>query len=209
MLSIHDLRQHYGQGELLEKDLPDLPLSLFDAWFRLALESTVKEPNAMVLGTIGPDGTPRSRTVLLKGYSQNGFTFFTNYQSDKGTEIDKNPRVCLNFTWLELEKQIRIEGIATRIPEKESDDYFLTRPIGSQIGAIISHQSQPILNREILETKLSSFSESTVVERPKHWGGYLITPHFMEFWQGRANRLHDRIAYTLQNEAWTYQRLQP
>ncbi len=209
MLPIHDLREHYGKGELLEKDLTSHPVQLFDAWFQLAIANKITEPNAMVLSTIGLNGTPRSRVMLLKGYSEEGFIFYTNYQSNKGMELENNPNVSLTFLWLENEKQIRIEGTVSKVSEKESDDYFNSRPLGSRIGAVISNQSRPVASMEDLIKKWNEFSDSSEVKRPEHWGGYLVKPTLIEFWQGRANRLHDRIEYKIVNNVWVYQRLQP
>lgn len=209
MLSIKDLREHYGKGQLLEKDLTSNPVQLFDAWFRLALDNKIQEPNAMVLSTVGLQGTPRSRVVLLKEYSEKGFVFYTNYQSEKGREIQNKPNVCLNFSWLTMEKQIRIEGIASKVSEAESEEYFNSRPLGNRIGALISDQSKPISSRDELDKKLTEFPKSIHIKRPEHWGGYIIEPNLIEFWQGRANRLHDRIEYKLINDRWVCQRLQP
>ena len=209
MLSIKNLRENYGKGQLLEKDIPPHPIDLFDAWFQLSLSSGVKEPNAMVLGTVNSDNKPRSRVVLLKDYSKNGFVFYTNYQSDKRIEIENNPNICLNFLWLEMEKQVRIEGFATKVSQLESTEYFNSRPDGSKIGAIISDQSKPIGSREELNKRLSEFDITNPIIKPEHWGGYLITPNLIEFWQGRANRLHDRMEYKLVDGTWGYQRLQP
>ncbi len=209
MPSIDHLREHYGKGELLEKDVTRNPMELFDAWFQLALAEGIKEPNAMILGTVSAERKPRSRAVLLKDYSKFGFTFYSNYQSDKGREIDLNNNVCLNFNWLELEKQIRIEGKAVKLTPEESNAYFNSRPQGSKIGAIISNQSQPIESREELEKRLEEITTSDSLERPKNWGGYLVKPNLIEFWQGRADRLHDRIQFTLKDNTWTFKRLQP
>ena len=209
MLSIKNLRENYSSGKLLENDIPPHPINLFDAWFQLALSKNIPEPNAMVLGTVNSEGNPRSRVVLLKDYSMEGFVFYTNYLSDKGNEIDLNPNICLNFLWLEIEKQVRIEGIAVKVSEHDSADYFNSRPDGSKIGAIISQQSKPIANRDELELRLAKFDLSSALIKPKHWGGYNITPTLFEFWQGRENRLHDRIEYKLEENNWKYQRLQP
>lgn len=209
MPSIDHLREHYGKGELLEKDVTRNPIELFDAWFQLAVAEGIKEPNAMILSTVSAERKPRSRAVLLKDYTKSGFTFYSNYQSDKGREIDLNNNVCLNFNWLELEKQIRIEGKAVKLTPEESNAYFNSRPQGSKMGAIISNQSQPIESREELEKRLEEISSSEILERPKNWGGYLVKPNLIEFWQGRANRLHDRIQFTLKDNTWTFKRLQP
>lgn len=209
MLSIQHLREHYGKGALLEKDLTRHPLDLFDAWFRLAVDENIREPNAMTLGTVSAERKPRSRVVLLKDYSHQGFTFYTNYQSDKGREIELNNNVCLNFNWLEIEKQIRIEGKAVKLNAEVSDAYFNSRPKGNKIGALVSQQSQPIGSREELEQRMKDFEHAEALERPKNWGGYLVKPVVIEFWQGRADRLHDRIQYQLKDHIWSHRRLQP
>ena len=208
-MSIHHLREHYGKGQLLEKDVLANPIDLFDAWFKLAINQKIKEPNAMVLGTVNSFNKPRSRVVLLKEYREDGFVFYTNYSSNKGHEIENNSNVCITFLWLEMEKQIRIEGIATKVSNKESEDYFNSRPEGSKVGAIISNQSKPIHSRELLDLKLNQFNYNDTINKPEHWGGYIIKPNLFEFWQGRANRLHDRIEYNFIEGKWIYQRLQP
>ncbi|MCB9251030.1 MAG: pyridoxamine 5'-phosphate oxidase [Flavobacteriales bacterium] len=209
MASIEHLRENYSYGELLEKDVPKHPYDLFDAWFKLAVEQNVPEPNAMILGTVSAERKPRARVVLLKDYTKKGFTFYTNYQSDKGREIEFNNNVCLTFIWLSMARQVRIEGKATKLSPDESELYFNSRPQGNKIGAIISEQSQPIDSRDTLEKRLSELDVSEPIERPKNWGGYLVKPVLIEFWQGRENRLHDRIQYTLRDNRWTFRRLQP
>lgn len=209
MLSINDLRENYSKDELLEENLTKNPFELFDAWFKLALASDVPEPNAMVLSTVSLERKPRSRVVLLKDYTKNGFSFFTNYQSDKGREIELNNNVNLNFYWSKLERQVRIEGKASRLSTEENELYFNSRPIGSKIGAIISEQSRVLDSREELLKKFEEFDISQNIERPKNWGGFIIKPILIEFWQGRPNRLHDRIRYTYKDNKWTFQRLQP
>jgi pyridoxamine 5'-phosphate oxidase len=184
-------------------------MELFDAWFRLAVDAGIKEPNAMILGTVSIERKPRARVVLLKDYSKTGFSFFTNYQSDKGREIELNNNVCLTFNWLDLEKQIRIEGKASKLPPDESDAYFNSRPEGSKLSALASNQSQPIGSREELERKLMELERTEEILRPKYWGGYLIKPNLIEFWQGRADRMHDRIVYSLKDNQWSFKRLQP
>ena len=209
MLSINDLRENYSKDELLEENLTKNPIELFDAWFKHALASDVPEPNAMVLSTVSLERKPRSRVVLLKDYNKNGFSFFTNYQSDKGREIELNNNVNLNFYWSKLEKQVRIEGKASRLSTEENELYFNSRPIGSKIGAIISEQSRVLDSREELLKKFEEFDISQNIERPKNWGGFIIKPILIEFWQGRPNRLHDRIRYTYKDNKWSFQRLQP
>lgn len=209
MLSINDLRENYSKDELLEENLTKNPFELFDSWFKLALASDVPEPNAMVLSTVSLERKPRSRVVLLKDYSKNGFSFFTNYQSDKGREIELNNNVNLNFYWSQLEKQVRIEGKASKLSTEENESYFNSRPIGSKIGAIISEQSRVLDSREELLKKFEEFDISQNIERPKNWGGFIIKPILIEFWQGRPNRLHDRIRYTYKDNKWSFKRLQP
>ena len=209
MLSINDLRENYSKDELLEENLTKNPIELFDAWFKHALASDVPEPNAMVLSTVSLERKPRSRVVLLKDYTKNGFSFFTNYQSDKGREIELNNNVNLNFYWSKLERQVRIEGKASRLSTEENELYFNSRPIGSKIGAIISEQSRVLDSREELLKKFEEFDISQNIERPKNWGGFIIKPILIEFWQGRPNRLHDRIRYTYKDNKWSFQRLQP
>jgi len=209
MLPISDFREHYSKGELLEEQLPQNPIELFDLWFKLAVSENIKEPNAMVLCTVSVERKPRARVVLLKDYSHAGFSFYTNYLSAKGREIELNNNVCINFNWLDLEKQIRIEGKVSKLTPEESDLYFNSRPEGSKIGALISNQSQPIDSREELDNRLAEFHDSGNIPRPKHWGGYIIKPNLYEFWQGRANRLHDRIQYSLKDNKWAFKRLQP
>ena len=177
------------------------------------ITSEIVEPNAMTLATASADGLPSARVVLLKGFDEKGFVFFTNYESFKGTQLDENPKACLVFFWKELERQVRILGVVSKLPEEESDAYFHSRPVGSRIGAWASPQSQVIQNREWLERTFDQrkveFGEGNI-PRPPHWGGYLVKPVIVEFWQGRFSRLHDRIQYTLQEDgAWKIERLAP
>lgn len=208
---IANIRSDYTLKGLHESDLDANPLLQFSKWFEEVLAAGLEEPNAMVLGTIHHQ-FPTSRIVLLKDLDT-GFKFFTNYMSSKGRDIEKNPRVSLTFFWKELERQVRIEGIAEKTSEEESDEYFQTRPRGSQIGAWVSKQSSVIESREVLEKATQELEEKFAgvpVTRPEHWGGYRVIPQYLEFWQGRPSRLHDRLAYIKVNEDyWKIERLSP
>ncbi|MDO6492106.1 MULTISPECIES: pyridoxamine 5'-phosphate oxidase [unclassified Cellulophaga] len=207
-------RKSYQKSELLEGGVSDNPIELFQKWF-YEVEATdgVEEPNAMTISTIGLDGFPKSRVVLLKKYTYEGFIFYTNYNSEKGKAIANNPNMCVSFFWPNLERQVIIKGKAEKIAENLSDGYFESRPDGSKLGAIVSDQSTVIPSREFLEDKLKSLEEEykdKEIERPKHWGGYIVKPVSIEFWQGRPNRLHDRIRYELQEDYnWKIERLAP
>lgn len=210
---LSNYRISYEKSELLETAISDNPLMLFQKWFYEAEKADVHEPNAMTVATIGADGYPKSRVVLLKKFTHEGFIFYTNYHSDKGTAIEQNPKLCLSFFWGVLERQVIIKGIAEKLSTNLSDGYFESRPKGSQLGAWASDQSKPIASRDDLEQKLKQLEqqyENKPVQRPDFWGGYLVRPQSIEFWQGRPNRLHDRILYTL-TDAWDWkiQRLQP
>jgi pyridoxamine 5'-phosphate oxidase len=214
MPSIADIRKDYKQQYLLEKDVANNPFEQFEQWWNEAINSQIDDVNAMALATATADGTPQARIVLLKGYSDKGFIFFTNYESHKGKQLAENPKATLVFFWKELERQIRIRGTVQKINEQESDEYFNSRPIGSRIGACASPQSQVIANREILENNTKAleekYSTENKIERPQHWGGYIVQPSQIEFWQGRPSRLHDRILYTLQTDKiWKIERLAP
>lgn len=214
MEDLSDRRKIYKLGSLTESDITDNPMELFREWYFLAEQSDqVSEVNAMALSTVEDNLIPRTRRVLLKQYTWEGFIFYTNYHSRKGRAISKNPNVCLNFYWESLEKQITINGIAEKLAPNLSDGYFHSRPLGSQLGAIVSPQSEVIPNRDYLENKLRDLELSTKtkdeINRPEHWGGYLVKPYQIEFWQGRPNRLHDRIVYTLQDMDWIIQRYAP
>ena len=211
---LSDWRLVYSLGTLLEKDLRENPMEQFQQWFLQAQQSdTVEEANAMSVATIGLDGFPKTRVVLLKKFTDEGFIFYTNYDSEKGKAILTHPKICLSFFWPTLERQIIIKGTAEKLLANLSDGYFQSRPRGSQLGAIVSDQSQVIPSREYLEEKLSSLEkemEGKPLERPENWGGFLVRPYSIEFWQGRPNRLHDRIRYTLQEDYdWKIERLSP
>lgn len=213
MKDLSDYRKNYQQKELVETNLPQSPLELFEIWFsENELIDPEIESNAMTIATIGLDGFPKSRVVLLKAFDDKGFVFYTNYDSQKGKSILKNPQVCLSFFWQKLERQVIIKGVATKIDSKKSDAYFASRPRGSQIGAIISNQSEVIENREILEQRQNNFetqADQTLLHRPPNWGGFEVNPIEIEFWQGRSNRLHDRIRYQLADQKWVINRLAP
>ena len=206
------MRQDYTIGELLESSASPEPWELFSSWFEIARNTKILEPNAMILSTVTQDGQPTSRVVLLKDFDQSGLVFFTNYLSQKGEQLAYNPRASILFWWEPLERQIRIEGEVVKIDEEESDMYFKSRPYGSRLGAWVSEQSQKIVDRTVLEKRQIEFEKKFAegnVPRPDHWGGYRLTPNKFEFWQGRSNRLHDRLLYQMQQEAWTRARLAP
>jgi len=210
---IADIRKDYRLRSLLETDVDDDPVKQFAKWWKEAVDSDIPEVNAMTLATSSIDGIPSARIVLLKGCDVKGFYFFTNYNSFKARQIAENPRACLVFFWKELERQVRVTGIVQKISPEESSDYFNSRPEGSRIGAIASPQSQVIPAREWLENKVESVSETyagKVIGRPNYWGGYLVRPISIEFWQGRSNRLHDRLHYSLEDTGkWKIERLAP
>jgi pyridoxamine 5'-phosphate oxidase len=214
MADLSNYRKKYEKSELIEASIPNNPIDLFDLWFKDAERTaTIEEVNAMTIATIGLDGFPKSRVVLLKKYDIEGFTFFTNYNSEKGKSIDNNSNVCLSFFWYALERQVIIKGRITKTSAKISDDYFVSRPKGSQLGAIVSDQSEVINSRDILEHKLNELEllyQDKAIKRPIHWGGYIVTPIEIEFWQGRPNRLHDRIRFQLtEDKSWKIERLAP
>ena len=211
---LSDYRKSYEKSELLEGTVKENPMEQFQKWF-YEVEATdgLEEPNAMTLATIGLDGFPKNRVVLMKKYTFEGFIFYTNYNSEKGKAIEEHPEVCLSFFWPNMERQIIIKGTVEKIAENLSDGYFESRPLGSRLGAIVSPQSDVISSRKVLESKLSQLEkeyEGKDVERPSYWGGYLVRPVSLEFWQGRPNRLHDRIRYNLQEDYnWKIERLAP
>lgn len=213
MENLHDKRKVYEKSQLIESEIKENPIEQFRDWFLDASSNpTVSEANAMAISTVEDDGCPRIRMVLLKEYTYEGFIFYTNYESRKGKAIDKTHRACLHFFWPGLERQIIIKADVEKIAENLSDGYFHSRPKGSQLGAVVSPQSRVIPNREFLEVKLKELEAQFVnseVPRPENWGGYIAKPYEMEFWQGRPNRLHDRIIYTLKDVDWEISRLAP
>ena len=206
-----DLRRDYAREGLDEKSVAPDPNEQFARWFDEALRATLPEPNAMILATVDAAGQPSARTVLLKGYDTRGFVFFTNYDSRKGRELAYNPRASLLFLWLELERQVRLEGRVDKVSAEESDAYYITRPLGSRLAAWASPQSEAMRDRAALETR---FDEAARVhaddpKRPPFWGGYRLAPDCFEFWQGRSSRLHDRVQYRRDNSDWVITRLAP
>lgn len=213
MISIADIRKDYSLKTLHVEDVEKNAIDQFSKWWNDAVKSEIPEVNAMTLATASADGLPSARIVLLKGFKQDGFRFFTNYESFKGKQIFENPRACLVFFWKELERQIRITGLVEKLPEKESEEYFNSRPAGSRIGALASPQSEVIESSEWLIHRADQMKDQygdKQIPRPKDWGGYLVRPVTIEFWQGRPNRLHDRLQYSLQeNGEWKIERLAP
>jgi pyridoxamine 5'-phosphate oxidase len=207
------LRKEYTRAGLKESDAASDPIEQFRSWFDGALAADLHEPNAMTLATATPDGRPSARVVLLKGFDERGFVFYTSYEGRKGRELETNPNCALVLYWGELERQVRVEGRASRVSEEESDEYFGSRPWGSQLGAWASEQSRPVEGRGALEERLRGLEaeyEGREVPRPLFWGGYRVEPEVIEFWQGRENRLHDRLVYRRSdNGEWGRERLQP
>lgn len=208
------VRKEYERGRLLEINAPADPLVMFNEWMAEAVAANIREPNAMTVATATPDGRPSARVILLKGVDARGFSFFTNYASRKGEELAANPWAALCFWWGVLERQIRIEGMIEKLPAEESDAYYQSRPFGARVGAHASTQSQVIASRDILEARyfdlMARYSEENPPQRPAHWGGYLLRPSQMEFWQGGPHRLHDRLRYTREeNDEWQIERLSP
>ncbi len=211
-MSIADLRRDYTLRGLSENEVDPDPLAQFRAWFDQAVAAKVLEPNAMTLATVGADGQPSARVVLLKGFDARGFAFYTNYESRKGHELLAHPRAALLFFWPDLERQVRVEGRVEKVADEESDAYFRSRPHGSRLGAWASPQSEVIPGREVLYQRLHELQQrfgDGEVTRPPHWGGFLVRPTMLEFWQGRASRLHDRLRYQLTDSGWQRERLAP
>lgn len=211
--SVANLRQDYTKAGLREIDLATDPFKQFKTWFDQALNAQLPEPNAMTLATSTVEGKPSARMVLLKDFSDRGFVFYTNYLSHKGQELATNPQAALVFWWAQLERQVRIEGKVCQVSPQESDEYFHSRPINSQLGAWVSNQSQIVNSREVLEQRQEELIvqyEQQIIPRPPHWGGFQVVPTEIEFWQGRPSRLHDRLLYRLQEDnSWLIERLSP
>lgn len=210
--NIADIRKEYKLKSLLENDVDPDPIRQFHQWWSEALLSNIEEPNAMTLSTSNKKGYPSARIVLLKGLSNDGFVFYTNYESRKSNELKENPFASLLFFWKELERQVRIEGTVIKTSEEKSTEYFISRPALSKIGAWSSAQSSVIQNREDLEKNVIKYQQQfgdTEIPKPPHWGGYIVKPVLIEFWQGRPNRLHDRLQYSLTNDKWIIERLAP
>ena len=206
------LRKEYTRAGLDKADVDPDPIVQFHEWFEKVIDADLHEPNAMILATATADGKPSARTLLLKGYDERGFVFYTNYEGRKAREIEANPRCALLFYWGELERQVRIEGRASRLSGEESDAYYASRPRGSRLGAWASEQSRPVENKSVLKERVRALEdeyEGRGIPRPPFWGGYMVEPHTIEFWQGRENRLHDRLVYRREDGAWRIERLQP
>ncbi|MGV8964062.1 MAG: pyridoxamine 5'-phosphate oxidase [Candidatus Saccharimonadaceae bacterium] len=212
MTDLHNLRKDYKQDSLRESDADKNPINQFEKWMIQAISYPLLEPNAMTLVTATPDGKPSARVVLLKSFDSNGFVFFTNYESRKGSELTLNPYACIVFDWHLMERQIRIEGIVKKVSTEESDEYFNSRPESSKLGAWVSPQSNFIDGRLELDNrkaKIEIMFNDKPITRPPHWGGYILKPHTIEFWQGRQSRLHDRLIYIKTEEQWILRRLAP
>jgi pyridoxamine 5'-phosphate oxidase len=209
--NIADLRKSYERAELDESAAAELPLHQFEAWLQQALDAQVPEPNAMTLATVGADGRPSTRIVLIKGVDERGLVWYTNYNSRKGQELAGNPMAALQFHWIELERVVRIEGRVERVSDSEADNYYASRPLDSRIGAWASPQSQVIASRTVLVVQAARYAAQFALSppRPPHWGGYRLIPDRWEFWQGRKSRLHDRLSYRLENGHWEKSRLAP
>lgn len=211
--SVAALRKDYTKQGLREIDLSPDPVQQFKKWFEQAIAAQLPEPNAMTIATATKDGKPTARMVLLKDFDDRGFVFYTNYESHKGQQLTENPQAALVFWWAELERQVRIEGQVTQVSPQESDAYFHSRPVNSQLGAWVSNQSQEVASREVLEQRLAELQAKyaeQIIPRPPRWGGYRVVPSEIEFWQGRPSRLHDRLLYRRQNDgSWLIKRLSP
>lgn len=212
-MDLSDFRKQYTKGRLIASEVPPTPFILFKDWFdEVQSKGKEQETNAMTLSTQQPDGGVASRVVLLKEVSDEGFVFYTNYNSSKGQSIEHNNQVCISFFWQSMERQVIIQGTATKLPPEASDQYFQSRPRGSQMGAHVSNQSEVIENRFTLEKRLKFLEDqykNKPIPRPTHWGGYVVSPHSIEFWQGRTNRLHDRLVYIQKSSTWVIKRLSP
>ncbi len=211
-MKIDSIRREYSRQTLSKNQVDKNPFTQFRKWIEEAIISKIPEPTAMSVATVGMDGFPQSRIVLLKYFDETGFVFFTHYQSQKGISIENNPKVSLLFFWPELERQIRITGITEKTTDEISDNYFYSRPVASRISAVVSEQSREIVSRQFLEKRVAEFlkhNKNWSMERPSTWGGYVVKPVRFEFWQGRESRLHDRIEYEKQNNGWKIKRLAP
>lgn len=212
MNKISDLRRNYDLNHLVKENVSDNPFTQFATWFEEAMNGDIYEPNAMILSTV-VDNQPKSRTVLLKGFDENGFVFYTNYDSDKGREMEANQKVGLLFYWDKLQRQVRIEGTVSKVSVKDSTAYYHSRPRGSQLGAWASNQSEVIENEQVLVDSLAHFTKKfeneEIIPKPDNWGGYVVAPTKIEFWQGRPSRLHDRLVFDLEGSNWNISRLSP
>lgn len=205
-----DIRREYGAHYLNEHEIQENPLTQFNLWFNEVLATEIADPTAMVLSTVDEQGLPDSRVVLLKDIDEHGFIFYTNYHSTKSLQLESKPYAALNFYWPTMARQVRIRGPVKRVSKEQSDQYFSSRPLHSQYSSFISQQSHPIENRQVLEDQLHTLIEQQLpVKRPAHWGGYIVSPEEYEFWQGRDNRLHDRIHYYREQDSWVHRRLAP
>lgn len=209
MENLYNFRKSYTKFRLNKDSINKNPFLQFDLWLKEAIEDGTFEANAFILSTVSKDNKPSSRVVLLKQIVEEGFIFFTNYNSKKGKELEFNNSASILFFWEKFERQVRIEGKIEKIPELMSEDYFKSRPLASQIGAVVSNQSEVIDNRNIIEERFKELSKLEKIEKPNHWGGYILIPSYFEFWQGRANRLHDRIIFELVDNIWNIKRLSP